>query len=163
MEEGLSDKQNQATNDTSSKTLISSESELDILLKLHYGGAASNTPTTTSSSPPRNDSVVDLSTPTDKSPSSPFTDDYLTPLSSHFVDGELVCTGGLAVDHAHSSDSSDSEDYAKWLEREETEVVYGGDGRSFTVKLGARRWTRKSRVKKAVSRLRRRLQFFGAV
>ncbi|KAI4666800.1 uncharacterized protein J4E79_002840 [Alternaria viburni] len=78
-----------ATDDSSSKTLMSSQSELDTLLKTHYGDAASDIPTTTSSSPQRKDSVVDLSTPSEKSPSNPFTDDYLTPLSSHFVDGEL--------------------------------------------------------------------------
>ncbi|KAI4695410.1 uncharacterized protein J4E84_002036 [Alternaria hordeiaustralica] len=172
MKERLSNKQNQATNDTSSKTLISSQSELDTLLKTHYGDASSNMLTTTSSSPQRNDSVVDLSTATDKTPSNPLTDDYLTPLSSHFVDGELVCTGGLAIEHpeypdsssaSDSSGSSDSSDYAKWLKRVGTEEVYGGDGRSFTVKLGARRWRRKNQMKKAVSRLRKRLLFFGTI
>ena len=164
--ERVSDKYEQATNDTSSKTRISSQSELDTLLKTHYGDAASDIQTTNSSLPQRNDSVVDLSTPNNKPQSNPFTDDYLTPLSSHFIDGELVCTGGLAVEHAESSDSSDSSDspdYAKWLKREETEVVYGGDGRSFTVKLGARKWRKRNRVKKAMSRLRRGLLFLAAV
>ena len=169
MKEGLSDKYKQAANGTSSKTLISSHSELDTLLKTCYGDAVPEAPTTMSSSPQRNDSVVDLSTTNDKSPSNPLTDDYPTPLSSHFVDGELVCTGGLAIEHPESpdssgaSDASDSPDYAKWLKRDGIEEVYGGDGRSFTVKPGARRWRRKSRVKKAVSRLRRRLLFLGAV
>jgi hypothetical protein len=127
----------QATGEYGSRIHISSQSELDTMLAAHRGDSISQiSPISPSSS---------ASTPTCiTSPPNPFdSDEYDTQLSDHFINGEIVCTGGLPVDPLV-------------LDGVEVKNPAFSAGRSFTVKLGTRKWRRSrktDRVKKVLLRV----------
>jgi hypothetical protein len=139
----------QATNDSSEKIYVSSHLELDSLLA-KYRDDVSPKSSISPSSPTRSDSAtgsLDLNSRQHRTDmdgisiislsANPVDEQHDTLLSEHFVNGEIVCTGGLTFE---SRDLTQIEDEAR-------DVVFRR-GRSVSIAVRRRYGKKTTRVQK---------------